>query len=215
MIRVIQLLAVGLLAAAYAMPAAAQGQFSPRVYVNDRVVTQYEVDQRYAFLQLLRAPGDVEDLAIRGLIDDRLRVQAAEEMGLKVSEEQIAAGMAEFAGRANLETEQLIELIGQAGIAPETLRDFVASGMIWRDVARGRFGPRAIVSDAEVDRALSLTSEKGGMRVLLSEIILPDTLDSIRLATELAGSITSQAALAAAAKEYSKSDSAAEGGRLN
>ena len=46
-----------------AAPAMAQ-DFSPRLYVNDRVITEYEVAQRVLFLQALRSPGNLEEEAL-------------------------------------------------------------------------------------------------------------------------------------------------------
>ena len=37
--------------------------------------------------------------------------------GIAIGEDQVAAGMAEFAGRANLDTEQFVQAIGQGGVA--------------------------------------------------------------------------------------------------
>lgn len=205
---------------ALSAPATAQsGRFAPVVIVNDAVVTEYELDQRIRFLQILRAPGDLEEEARKGLIEDRLRVQAAEAAGISVTEAQVNAGMAEFAARANLDTEQFVEAIGQGGVARETFRDFVRAGIVWREVVRARFMPRITVSEAEIDRALSVAAQRGsGARVLLSEIILPlspDTAADTRdLAAELAGSIRSEGDFARAARAHSAAPSRERGGQL-
>ncbi len=205
---------------AMSLPGAAQsGRFSPAVIVNDSVITNYELEQRIRFLQLLRAPGDPVAEAEKGLIEDRLRAQAAEAAGITVSPEQISAGMAEFAGRANLDTEQFLEAIGQGGIAPETFRDFVTAGLAWRDVIRARFASRVRITEAEVDRAMSVVAQRGaGPRVLISEILLPVTpataADTNDLATELSQTLGSEAAFAAAARQYSAAASRERGGQL-
>lgn len=222
MMRKITLLSLALAAfAALSGPGAAQsGQFSPAVIVNDAVVTEYELDQRIRFLQLLRAPGDPVEEARKGLIDDRLRSQAAKQMGITLTEAQIEAGMAEFASRANLDTEQFLQAIGQGGVSPESFRDFVISGLAWREVVRARFGgPRTSITDAEIDRALSVAAQRGsGPRVLLSEIILPleptTAADTRDLAIELAETAQSEAAFAAAARSYSAAPSRDQGGQL-
>ncbi|WP_347310187.1 peptidylprolyl isomerase [Defluviimonas sp. SAOS-178_SWC] len=202
-------------------PALAQsGKFAPAIIVNDSVVTQYELDQRIRFLTILRAPGDVVAEAEKGLTEDRLRSQAAKAAGITPNDQQIAAGMAEFASRANLDTEQFLQAIGQAGIAPETFRDFVSAGLAWREVVRGRFGPRVSISEAEIDRAMSVAAQRGaGPRVLMSEILIPmnpgNAAEIRDLATELSGTIRSDAAFAAAARQYSAAPSRAEGGQLD
>ena len=201
-------------------PAAAQsGNFSPAIIVNDSAVTQYELDQRIRFLTLLRAPGDPVAEAEKGLIEDRLRRQAAKAAGIVPGEQQIAAGMAEFAGRANLDTEQFLQAIGEAGVAPETFRDFVAAGIAWREVVRARFLPRISITEAEIDRAMSVAAQRGaGPRVLLSEILIPmnpgTAADVSDLATSLSESIGSEAAFAAAARQYSAAPSRDQGGQL-
>ena len=201
-------------------PAAAQsGNFSPAIIVNDSAVTRYELDQRIRFLTLLRAPGDPVAEAEKGLIEDRLRRQAAKAAGIVPGDQQIAAGMAEFAGRANLDTEQFLQAIGEAGVAPETFRDFVAAGIAWREVVRARFLPRISITEAEIDRAMSVAAQRGaGPRVLLSEILIPmnpgTAADVSDLATSLSESIGSEAAFAAAARQYSAAPSRDQGGQL-
>ncbi|MCU9846475.1 peptidylprolyl isomerase [Defluviimonas sp. WL0024] len=203
-----------------ALPAMAQGsRFSTAVIVNDSAVTQYELEQRIRFLQLLRAPGDPAVEAEKGLIDDRLRSQAAEAAEITLTEEQIAAGMTEFAARANLSAEEFVTAIGQGGVAPETFRDFVSSGLAWREAVRARYAKQIVISDAEIDRALSVEAGRGaGPRVLLSEILLPvrpDTSFEIRrLATELSETIRSEGDFARAARAHSAAPSRDRGGQI-
>ncbi len=199
-------------------PAPAQNLFSPAARVNDRVISQYELDQRIRFAQLLRAPGDPRKESLKALINERLQMQAAESMGITASDEMIQTGMEEFAARANLTADQFTQALAAGGVARETFRDFVRAGILWREVVRTRFGPRVQVSDAEVDRALALSASRtGGLRVLLSEIILPappqQAAEAQRLAERLSR-ITAFGTFAAAARQYSASASRATGGRL-
>ncbi|TCM85271.1 peptidylprolyl isomerase [Rhodovulum steppense] len=198
------------------------GSFAPRMIVNDRAITNFEVEQRIRFLRLLGNPPQIEKLAMDGLIDDRLRMAEAKRLGVSVSPEQLQAGMEEFASRANLDAEQFIAAIAQGGVEAETFRDFVESGIAWREVVRARFGPRAQVTEAEIDRALAITSPRAaaaGVQVLLSEIVLrADTpefrAEAERLVRELRASIRNEADFAAAARQYSVSRSRGEGGRM-
>lgn len=198
---------------------AEQGLFSPAAQVNDRVVTQYEVAQRALFLKLLRTPGDLQAEALKLLIEDRLRLETADRLKLKLTEEQIAAGMAEFAGRAQLSTEEFIKALGEAGVEPPTFVDFVSAGLVWRDVVRAKFGPRATVSEADIDRAMTLTAQPATVRVLLSELILAappeQAAEAEAFAADLSGSIRGEAAFAAAARDYSASSTAERGGVLD
>lgn len=204
------------------LPAAASAQslFGTAVTVNDTIITNYELDQRARFLTLLRAPGDPAEEARKGLIDDRLRLSATQAAGVNPTPEEIQEGMEEFAARANLTAEQFIQAVGQAGIAPETFRDFVAAGLAWRNYVRGRFGPRAQVTDAEVDLAqASATNAPTSVRVLMSEIIVPaqgpNAERNAALIERLSNTIKTQGAFAAAARRYSAAPTRGRGGRLD
>ena len=85
-----------------ALPAAAQNLFAPVARVGDRVVTGYELDQRVRFNRALSAPGDLQAISLQQLVEDRLRLIAADLAGIDPTEEEVAEGMAEFAARANL-----------------------------------------------------------------------------------------------------------------
>ncbi|MEM6408243.1 MAG: peptidylprolyl isomerase [Pseudomonadota bacterium] len=196
----------------------AQGLFEPVITVNDTVITRYELDQRARLLTLLRAPDPAEQARV-ALIEDRLRINEARRVGIEVTNEEIQAGMEEFAQRANLNAEQFIAAIAQAGVSMETFRDFVSAGLAWRTYVRNQFGPRAQVSDAEIDRALSQRTEgRGTVRLLLSEIIVPaegpNAQANRALIQRLSDSITTESGFAAAARQYSAAATRGRGGRL-
>ncbi|MCC6303756.1 MAG: peptidylprolyl isomerase [Rhodobacteraceae bacterium] len=209
------LLAPGLLPAGAAAEA---GLFAPRAVVNDGVITRYEVAQRRRFIEVIGVAGDLDAQALELLIEDKLRLQAAAQFGVTVSEEQMAAGMAEFAGRANLDTDAFLAGLAERGVAAETFRHFVEAGVAWREVVRLRFAARATVTEGEIDRALALASRRGAARVLLSELLLPATEDHLArsrpLAERLARTLRGEAAFAAAAREHSVASSRERGGRL-
>ena len=73
--------------------ASAQGLFSPAIKVNDGAVTYYEIEQRARFMQFINRLGDLETIARRDLVDDRLKQQAANELGISIGAEQLAAGL--------------------------------------------------------------------------------------------------------------------------
>src|SRR5690606_16767924 len=112
------------------------------------------LDQRIRFLQILRAPDADPASAEQALIDDRLRIFAAQQLGITARDEQIEAGLAEFAGRANMGVEEFTRALAQAGVEGQTFRDFVTAGIVWREVVRQRLVPQVKVSDAELDQEM-------------------------------------------------------------
>ena len=203
-----------------AHPALAQNRFAPVVRVGDGVVTRYQLDQRTLFLSLLRAPGDPRDLAREQLINEAIQMSAARDAGLEPSAEEVDAGLSEFAARADLTAEEFVTALQQNGVGPETFRDFVAAGVAWRNYVRQRFGDTARdIQPSLVQRTLASTGTEGGLRVLVSEIILPanspeTAAASRKRANDLAG-IEGEDAFAAAARRFSIAPSSIAGGALN
>ena len=200
--------------------ALAQSQFSPAIKVNDRIVTGYEIDQRARFLQVLNAPGSPEELARAQLIDDRLKQDAFKNAGITPNTEQVLEGMTEFAGRGGLTLEQFITMMAQEDVAQQSFRSFVEVGIGWREFVNARFAPRAAVSDTEIERRIASSSanQTGGLRILLSEIVLPNLpqfADETRVRAEEIAQVKSIAQFAALAEQYSLSDSRENSGRLN
>ncbi len=198
-------------------PAQAQS-FAPVARIDGEVVTQFELTQRERFLTLLRAPGDVRSLALDQLVNERLQVREAEKVGVTASEEAIAAGIAEFAARGNLSSEQFIQLLAQAGIAAESFRDFVAAGVTWRDFVQANFGPLVSISKAEIAIAMGEAEPEPGLRVLLSEIALPAGDPATRTASQkradrLVG--LEEAAFRDAATRFSISRTRNDGGEMS
>lgn len=197
--------------------APAQGLFAPSIIVNDQVITGYELQQRAELLRLLNAPGDTQRLAREQLIDDRLRLQAARDAGIRPSGEEVLDGMEEFAGRANLTREQFAQDLAGNGVAEETFRDFVRAGLSWRILVQQRFAGRGNVTEAEVDRALSSSGTGSNVRVLLSEIIMPappPQAQAVQARAQRIAQITSPAAFSAEARRYSATATRGNGGRL-
>ncbi|MEK0163847.1 peptidylprolyl isomerase [Phaeobacter sp. A36a-5a] len=211
--------AVALAAAVIFAPAPAalaQGLFAPAVTVNDAVVTNYELQQRARFLTLLRDPGDPLEKAREDLIEDRLKLDVLAQAGIEPTEEEIVAGMTELAGRANLSLQEFLNVLGQNGVAPETLRDFTRVGIAWREYIAARYLAQARPSEEEIDRAMGLAGS-GGVEVLLSELIMPINAQNAAQVEDIAqqvSRITTTGAFSQAAQQYSATATRQSGGRL-
>lgn len=216
---VITALAFGMLLAPAPAPVAAQGQFEPVIVVNDSSITRYELQQRTLLMHLFRAPGDPRELARSQLIEDRLKLGAAAASGIFLSEEEINAGIDEFAERVNMTGEELLSSLESAGVAASTMRDFVRSGVTWRELTRARFANRISVSEDDLERArLALSGSSSSVRVLLSEIVMPAPPEQIEEVTERAtriSQVSTEAAFSAEARRYSASQTAQRGGRMD
>ena len=155
-----------------------------RIMVNNQAITDYEIAQRAAFLKTAGIPGDLEAEAIDALILDRLRTEAAAAIDITLTDTDLQDGMEEFAARNKQSAQDYLAQLESQGVNPETFREFVSAGILWRRVVSARFGGWSKVTDAEIDAAIAAYSQPTAARVLLSEIILPDapqTLDQVNI----------------------------------
>ena len=198
--------------------AQAQGLFDPVISVNRAAITAYELEQREQFLEILQRSSGMAQRARDDLIEDRLKMAAADRSGIKLSGAQLLSAMNEFAANANLELEQLLETLAQSGVDEQTYRDFIMVGVTWRELIRARFAARSAPSEAEIDRALASAAAQGGVKVLLTEIVLPagsaEELNNARQTAERLGRISSTADFSEQARRLSVAQSRVNGGRL-
>lgn len=196
--------------------ASAQGLFAPVITVDDEVITTFELEQRSRFVRLIGTAGDAFDLATQALIEDRLKGRAISEAGISVSEEDIQLGMEELAQRANLSLDQFLQALAQAGVEPQTLRDYTEAGLGWREYVGSRFLSQARPSEEEIDRAIG-SAGSAGIQVSLSELIMPINQENAAQVEDIArqaAELDSYDAFSAAATQFSATDSRTEGGRL-
>lgn len=199
--------------------AMAQGNpFAPVLVINDQVISRFELDQRIRFLTLLRQPGDLETEALKALTEDRLRMWAAKQYKIKVSPDQLTAGINEFAARANLTGDEFIKALAQGGVEAESFRDFVEAGLVWRELIRGKFGPTVSITEADIDRALANYVPTSVLNLQLAEIVLPATgagrEQALTQARRLKVELDRGASFADMARQYSQGPTARAGGEL-
>ena len=196
----------------------AQGAIAPVITINESAVTRYEINQRVALLDLFGTSGNLQQLAREGLIDDRLKQQELARNGVSLSVEELAQALEDFAQRANLTTPEMNTLLRQNGIHPDTLRDFVSIGVMWRDFVRARFGGSVTVTDADVDQAIAAReSAPTELEVLLSEIVIappPNMLERARAIAQQISQVRNYNDFSDAARQVSALSSRENGGRL-
>lgn len=210
-------LATGVLGGVATAPAMAQGLFSPVIRVNDQVINRYEIEQRAAFLEVLNVPGNLNTVAREQLVEDRLKMLAARSFGFKLNEVDLQNGLTEFASRANLKPDEFIREIAKEGVDKETVLYYIEVQLTWREIVRGRFGPRVSVSESDIDRAMDALGNRAAVQVLLSEIIIPLQQGYEAQIKEIADQVAlidNYTDFAAAAKQYSAAATRDQGGKL-
>ena len=196
---------------------ASEGIFDTVISVNKTAITNYELEQRIRFFSFLNEPGDANIKSRQSLIDDRLKMAAAQKEGIALTSIELKKSMSDFAKNSNQGLAALLELLKQGGVDPETFRDFVEVGVVWREVVRKRFSSQVNPTTAEIDRAVISASPKGGIKVLLTEIILPAGPNQLRESQKISKQltkITSVKVFSEQATKLSVSNSRENGGKL-
>ena len=196
---------------------ASEGIFDTVISVNKTAITNYELEQRIRFFSFLNEPGDANIKSRQSLIDDRLKMMAAQKEGIALTSIELKKSMSDFAKNSNQGLAALLELLKQGGVDPETFRDFVEVGVVWREVVRKRFTSQVDPTTAEIDRAVISASPKGGIKVLLTEIILPAGPNQLRESQKISKQltkITSVKVFSEQATKLSVSNSRENGGKL-
>jgi peptidyl-prolyl cis-trans isomerase SurA len=201
-----------------AQPVLAQNPYSPALTVNSGVITHYDIVQRMRLLEALGATGDLRTLATDQLIEDRIKVQAAADLGLELPPGALEAGLDEFASSRGLTNEDVLRVLAARNIDRQALDDFIESGLIWREVVTSRFRARAMPSEADLDAALELETTTPQEVLQLAEIALPfaerGEAATIALADRLARDLSRGGNFTAAVREYSRSETAQRDGLL-
>ena len=203
-------------AVAPSAPLHAQNPFSAALYVNDAAITNYEIEQRRRFLDFIGA-GGTRERAIERLIEDRLQVQEARRLGVRLSPAQLTEGLEEFARRAEITLDEMMARMRRDGIDRETFVEFIRAGLLWRDLVQARFGPEIRISDTELERAMSIANVRPQTEILISELFLPTDpqfAEAVRQLTPQILALTSEADFGQAARQVSAAPSREQGGRV-
>ncbi len=196
---------------------ASEGIFDTVISVNKTAITNYELEQRIRFFSFLNEPGDANIKSRQSLIDDRLKMAAAQKEGIALTSIELKKSMSDFAKNSNQGLDALLELLKQGGVDSETFRDFVEVGVVWREVVRKRFASQVNPTTAEIDRAVISASTKSEIKVLLTEIILPAGPNQLRESQKISKQltkITSVKVFSEQAAKLSVSNSRENGGKL-
>jgi peptidyl-prolyl cis-trans isomerase SurA len=217
------LIALAGMALAAADPAAAQTPFRPVAVVNDSAITGFDLAQRALILGVLGYPTDnpqqLQTEALDQLVEDKLKLEAGEQMGIEPTPAVIAAGIEQYARRAGTTADDFRARMSARGVTEQALDDLVAAQVVWLNVIQTRFGDQVQPAEAEIDAELARAGG-GANEYRIMEIGLPLTAggrsasETRALASELSASLNQGGDFAEAVARYSEAPSAQRGGEV-
>jgi len=198
--------------------------------VNQEVVTAAEVDQRLARVraeaernrQALPPPGVLRQQVIDQLIDERVQVTNAREVGSKVDEAELDRTVNNVAVQNQMTLAQLRQRLRQEGIDYAKFRDNLRDQIMVERVREKEVMSRIRVTDAEVDAFLEQRRAAVGMadQLNIAQILVtvPENASEAVVAERRARAETALARVRAGedfakvAREMSEDGNRAEGG---
>ena len=150
----------------------AKGRFVPAIQVDDIIITQYEIEQRSLFFELLKFPGNHKKEAEKSLIDDSLKVRAAEKFSVEVSPKALNFEMEMFAKRANLTVDQFAKRLKKSGVDRKTWETYMQIPILWFETVNRKFASE-ISSSMQNNSIENKSASRSEIQVLLTEIIIP------------------------------------------
>ena len=150
----------------------AKDPFVPAIQVDGMVITHYEISQRSAFFELLNFPGNHKKQAEKSLIDDKLKIRAAEQFGIELKPKALEHEMKVFAERANLTVDQFAKRLNNAGVDTNTWKNYMQIPILWFETVNRKFASQisSLMSDNNIGEKSTTGSD---IQVLLTEIIIP------------------------------------------
>jgi peptidyl-prolyl cis-trans isomerase SurA len=203
------------------------GRLSIAAVVNDEVISFYELFVRLRLTTAMSGIPPTPDairrlqiVVLRDLIDDRLKLQEAQRLGIAVLDTDIDQQMRTIERNNRMQPGMLPEAMRRIGIPLSAMQQQVRAQIAWSRTVLRRAGPQLQVSDEDLrDASQRLQSSRGNIEHLLSEIFLP--VDAPELEDEVRG--TAQALheqmrrgypFFAAALQFSRGASATSGGDI-
>jgi peptidyl-prolyl cis-trans isomerase SurA len=214
------------LACGVAAAAAAQETHIAAV-VNADIVTADDLTAR--LVMTMKSSGIPDNLqnrqrlaerVLRSLIDEKLQVQEAKRLNIKVTDDEVNQAIAGIEQRNNMPKGGLDEFLKQSGIPRHTLVDQITASIAWERLVRGRFAQEVQISEEELDlRMKEIMAEVGKPQSRVAEIFLaidnPTQEEDVKhLAERLIDQIRGGARFSAVAQQFSQSPSAATGGDI-
>ncbi|MEJ2603299.1 MAG: peptidylprolyl isomerase [Gammaproteobacteria bacterium] len=228
-------LLIGALAAL--VPALSQAQDGQRLdsivaVVNEGVVLESELDSQTEMILArlqeqnvqLPPPDVLRDQILERLIVDRIQLQRAERIGIRISDEMLNGAMAEVARRNNITFAELPRALQSQGIDYGVYREEMRDQLALEQLRQVDVLSRINVSDREISRCLEDLEQNVGANseFNLSHILISvpanATAEQFREAEVAARQLYEQlrdgADFAQAAVTYSDAQNALEGGAL-
>ncbi len=162
--------------------------------VNKNVITAYQVQQainnvkKHMRESHITPPSDsiIRENIIKQLVNEELQLQMADRAGIKITDAELTAAIANIAKSNRLTVKQLTAKINQQGESFSQFRTEIRKQMLISKVQHEAVASKVNITDAQVDKALanSLSLQQLQKSYHIADIVvgIPDNADKTQLA---------------------------------
>ena len=198
------------------------------VVVNADAISMSDLNDRMGLVIISARLPNTEDTrnklapqVVSSLVEEQLKLQEAERLGIQVPQQEINAGFATIAQQNNLEPAQFKEVLKRSGVNVATMERQIRAQLSWNKVIQKTLRPKVTVTDNDIDNVLQrLRRGIGKTEYLMAEIFLPVEKASQEgqvkgLAEELVQKARAEeGAFFGLAQQFSRAPGAPQGGDL-
>jgi len=195
--------------------------------VNAEVITVRDLRTRLFFVfKTSRIPNKpkirkrISKQILRTLIEERLKMQEARRLGIKISKKELSAAIGRLERSNNVPKGRLLPYFRGQGIDTRTVIEQIQVAIAWQRVVARRIRPKVRVSTEEVNEYIArVKANQGQTRYRVSEIYLsvdsPDQEAEVRAtAQRLFEQIKKGVSFSRVASQFSQSATSRVGGDL-
>jgi peptidyl-prolyl cis-trans isomerase SurA len=121
-------------------------------FVNGEPITALDIDQRSRLLEVSspthKAPPRSE--VLDELINEKLKIREAKRWGIDPSDADVDSAFATTAQQMHQNTEQFVQTLTKAGVAPMTFRARLRAQIVWPPLVRGRYQSTLEIFDKDI-----------------------------------------------------------------
>jgi peptidyl-prolyl cis-trans isomerase SurA len=152
-----------LLAAAIGcLTAAAPARAQVVLFVNGDPITNFDIEQRGKLVQLTLHKTVSRDELINDLIDDKIKISVGKRYRIDITESDVDKQFAEMGARIRMGKSQFEQVLTQAGVEPDTMKEHIKAEISWATIVQGKFQSRLQVNEKDVLQAMESEPKKEG-----------------------------------------------------
>ncbi len=206
---------------------AQQGVMRIAAIVNDDLISVYDLQNRVRWVVLssgIRPDQSnqrrVVQQVLRDLVAERLRLQEAERLSIRVTDREIDRQIQVLADRQNTDVGGFLERVSQRGIDPATVRAQARANIAWNKLATRQLRRQVNVGEDEIDLELEkLRSALNLPQKRLQEVFLSfdsegNEAETFQAAERIVQQAREGSDFSSLARAFSQSRTAQEGGDL-